>query len=290
LRTIKSKWRLSVATQVPASFQPYVSEASSGTGIPADVVAAQANEESGFNAKAVSGAGAEGWLQFEPSTYDAYAPNVGVAAGTEFNVADETKVYISYMNALLSQEGGSVFKALEAYNAGPGNLAAGSGYASTILKNAGEPQSLTASPNASTTVNWDNPLGGIIGGIENAIGGGASSLVGGAANDIASGIVNSILGAFGIKDLSDLFQRLGLMLLGVGLVFLGIHLLGQGKGSPVNVTLNTTENQNTGKVTRTRTVNAPHVKSTRKTVTGGTAGKGVVKTGAADAMEAAAIA
>jgi hypothetical protein len=49
------------------------------------------------------------------------------------------------MTALLKQEGGSIRKALAAYNAGPGNLGAGYGYADGILSAAGSPGSATAS-------------------------------------------------------------------------------------------------------------------------------------------------
>lgn len=129
---------------IPAAFQPLVAQMSQATGIPQAVIGAQANMESGFNANAVSPAGAEGWLQFLPSTYDAVAAQAGVAPGTEFNPTDESKAYDVYMNQLLSQEGGSVFKALEAYNAGPNNLGAGAGYANSILSAAGTGTNITA--------------------------------------------------------------------------------------------------------------------------------------------------
>jgi hypothetical protein len=282
-----------MATTVPTSFQPYVSEASKGTGLPSDVVAAQASEESGFNASAVSGAGAEGWLQFEPATYAAYAPQAGVSNGTEFNVADETKVYIVYMNDLIKQEGGSVFKALEAYNAGPGNLAAGAGYASTIMSNAGEPQNLAAGSASTTSVTSTDPSLPFpfnlipIPGLPSSSGSSINSITG----DVAGAIGNSFLSSIGISSTKDLFQRLGLILLGVALILVGIHLLGTSRSS-TSVTLNESSNEDTGQATRTRTIKAPMVRSTRKSVTGGTAAKtgGALKTGAGEAVEAAAIA
>jgi hypothetical protein len=139
-------------TTVPQSYVSLLQEMASGTGLPYAVEAAQANDESGFQSNAVSSAGAEGWLQFLPSTYDAYAAQAGVPPGTEFNPADEAKVYVVYMDALLKQEGGSVFKALEAYNAGPNNLGAGAGYASSILSAAGQGTNISASGGSGSTV------------------------------------------------------------------------------------------------------------------------------------------
>lgn len=121
-----------MAVQVPAQFQPLVNQAARGTGLPAAVVAAQANEESGFNPNATSPTGAQGWLQFEPSTWKAQG-----VPGSPYNPQAATQGYIKLMGSLLRQFGGNVRNALAAYNAGPGNLAAGYGYADTILRNAG---------------------------------------------------------------------------------------------------------------------------------------------------------
>lgn len=215
---------------VPSQYQQYITQASQATGLPQSVVAAQAQAESNFNPSAVSGAGAEGFWQFEPATYNAYAAQAGVPAGSEFNVADETKVYGVYMNSLLKQEGGSVFRALEAYNAGPGNLNAGSSYASNILKTAGQSQGLTANgvQNAQLTgFNPFDPFGSISGGINNAIGG--------AIGDLGNSLINSIFSALGIPSLKDLLQRLGLILLGVALVLVGLNMLVKIQVGPVKV-------------------------------------------------------
>jgi membrane-bound lytic murein transglycosylase B len=116
---------------IPAAYQGYVTSASKDLGIPESVIAAQIALESSWNPNAVSGAGAEGIAQFMPGTFKEYG------SGSPFNVADAFEAYVAYMKALLKQEGGDVRKALEAYNAGPGNLAGGAGYASTILTRAG---------------------------------------------------------------------------------------------------------------------------------------------------------
>jgi len=117
---------------VPSAYQSYVDAAAKKLGIPASVVAAQIQTESDWNPNAVSPAGAEGIAQFLPSTFTSYGQ------GSPFNVSDAFTAYTNYMSVLLKQEGGSIQKALEAYNAGPGDLSAGAGYADSILALAGE--------------------------------------------------------------------------------------------------------------------------------------------------------
>jgi hypothetical protein len=136
--------------QVPSNYVPLLQQMAKATGIPYNVEAAQANDESGFDANAVSSAGAQGWLQFLPSTYNAYVSQAGVAQGTEFNPGDETRVYDVYMKQLLAQFGGNVQDALAAYNAGPDNIQAGMGYATSILEAAGQPVNTTAGPTAGS--------------------------------------------------------------------------------------------------------------------------------------------
>jgi|SRR5215831_3730461 len=231
---------------VPAQYDPLIQEMSQSTGIPYDVIAAQANVESGFSATAKSSAGALGWLQFLPSTYDANATQAGVGPGTEFNPADEAKVYEVYMASLLQKEGGSVRKALAAYNAGPGNLGAGYPYADKILGEAG------AQPNITTTgFSLPNPLGGLGGGLS------------------ISGILGNVFG-----DLRDVFERLGLILLGAALILLGIHILSGGSGGN---TTNITEN-------------AAGAAQQNKSGKGGKAAGAAEKTGTSEALEAAAVA
>jgi hypothetical protein len=177
------------------------------TGIPYDVVAAQANLESGFNATARSPAGAIGWLQFLPGTYSSYAAQAGVGPNTEFNPADEAKVYSVYMNSLLKQEHGSLRKALAAYNAGPGNVKGGLGYADQILAAAGQ------KGGHITTTGFPIPGIGSIPGIPKLS---------------ISGILGSALG-----DMRDVFERLGLILFGAALILLGIHMLSNSSANPV---------------------------------------------------------
>jgi hypothetical protein len=130
---------------IPSEYVSYVQQAAKATGMPESVVCAQINEESGFNPNATSSAGAEGIAQFEPGTFSAEG-----CSGTPYNASNAFACYSTYMSSLLKSEGGSIQKALEAYNAGPGNLSAGAGYANTILANAGQGVSGTASPSGGS--------------------------------------------------------------------------------------------------------------------------------------------
>lgn len=162
-------------TNVPQKYQGYVTSAANALGIPAAVVAAQIDLESGFDPNAKSGAGAEGIAQFEPGTFASYGPK----GGSPYNVADAFVAYVAYMKDLLHQEGGDLRKALEAYNAGPGNLPAGSGYASTILSNAGSGDvTIPGSDKPGTPPPTDTGTGGGGNSILDTLGGALGSLSG----------------------------------------------------------------------------------------------------------------
>lgn len=122
-----------MTVSVPIAYQGLVRYMADSTGLPYQVVACQANEESGFNANAVSPTGAQGWLQFEPGTW------ASVGHGTPFNIIDAAQAYVVLMRQLLREFHGNARFALAAYNAGPGNIGAGLGYADTILRCAGSP-------------------------------------------------------------------------------------------------------------------------------------------------------
>ena len=206
----------------PSNDAQFIQQAAQGTGLPVSVVQAQAYTESRYNSGAVSGAGAEGFWQFEPTTYNAVAPRAGVPFGSEFNVADETKAYVVYMNDLLKQEGGDIFKALEAYNAGPGNLSAGAGYASGIMSAAGVSQGAKAGSPATqatlTGISIPNPFSWLFGGP-------VASAASGAITKAMGEAFQAFLAAFGVASLKDMFQRLGLILLGVALIIVGLNIL-----------------------------------------------------------------
>jgi Transglycosylase SLT domain len=227
---------------VPAQYQSLLSNAAQSTGIPEPVVDAQVNDESGFNPRAVSPAGAEGMFQFLPSTYDDVAQQAGVQPGTEFNPADEERAYVVYMNQLLQEEGGSIFKALEAYNAGPDNLGAGSGYASGILAAADEPASASAGAGSGNTQSAgdDSALGGAInifgqvinplGDIESILGSSAGSGIAGevstaidsSVSDLTQAQWQSFMQITGISGVKDLMIRGGLLLLGLIIFIVGL--------------------------------------------------------------------
>ena len=81
-------------------------------GVDPSVLAAVASQESGFNAGAVSPAGAQGLMQFMPAT----AQSLGVNPLDPSSAVDGAARYLSS----LSQRFGSTDLALAAYNAGPG--------------------------------------------------------------------------------------------------------------------------------------------------------------------------
>lgn len=238
---------------VPSQYDTLIKQMSSGTGVPYNVIAEQANVESGFSSNAVSSAGAEGWLQFEPSTYDAVASRAGVKPGSEFDPASEAKAYIVYMNDLLKQEGGNLRNTLAAYNAGPGNLAAGYSYADKILNAAGQKNNTTVS-NTSQGVSIPGVGGGI------------------SVSGLVQSAVKALLAMFGLSDLKDMLERAGLIILGFALVIMGIRLLGQQESAKNQVTNYTGQ----GKETETETKTA--------------AKRSTAKTGAGEAVEAAAVA
>lgn len=142
---------------VPSQYRGYVDAAAKATGLPADVVAAQIATESSWNPRAVSPTGAQGIAQFEPGTWRSYGH------GSPFNPADAFAAYTAYMRSLLHQEGGNVRRALAAYNAGPGNLSAGYGYADRILKEAGQSPGLSTSGGSAGGSGGGGLLGSVLG-------------------------------------------------------------------------------------------------------------------------------
>ena len=132
--------------QVPGSLIDWAAKV---IGVPCQVVAAQITDESGGNPAAVSPTGAQGVAQFEPGTWQGLG-----CPGSPKNVNDAMKCYAKYMYQLLQQYHGNVRNALAAYNAGPGNIQAGYGYADNILAASGQSPGLAASggdPNAVLT-------------------------------------------------------------------------------------------------------------------------------------------
>jgi hypothetical protein len=118
--------------QVPGTLLDW---AAAVIGISPAIVRAQIQLESNGDPDALSSTGAVGVAQFEPGTWAGQG-----CPGSPNNVNDAMHCYAGFMHSLVSQYKGNVRDALAAYNAGGGDLAAGYGYADTILANAGEPQ------------------------------------------------------------------------------------------------------------------------------------------------------
>jgi hypothetical protein len=90
------------------------SRAASRYGVDPSVLAAMANQESGFDSTAVSPAGAQGLMQFMPAT----AQGLGVNPLDPNSAIDGAARYLSS----LTKQFGSTDLALAAYNAGPGTV------------------------------------------------------------------------------------------------------------------------------------------------------------------------
>jgi cell wall-associated NlpC family hydrolase len=97
---------------VPAAYVATIQDAAAKYQLPASLLAAVVQQESGFNPNAVSSAGAEGIAQFMPTT----------ASGMGVNPFDPTSAINGAAELLSSYASrfGSYADALAAYNAGPG--------------------------------------------------------------------------------------------------------------------------------------------------------------------------
>lgn len=98
---------------MPTEFQPLINQVAKKYGLPVNVLTALVKQESGFNPRAVSSAGAQGLTQLMPAT----ARGLGVS--DPFNPRQNLEGGARYLSQQLKSFG-SLDKALAAYNAGPG--------------------------------------------------------------------------------------------------------------------------------------------------------------------------
>ena len=108
----------------PDEYSGYVEKYSGEFGVPEDIVWAVIKTESGFDASAVSGAGAVGLMQLTESTFNEISNQRlkdGFDAGMRYDPATNIRYgtyYLSYLHARY----GDWDTALAAYNAGLGNV------------------------------------------------------------------------------------------------------------------------------------------------------------------------
>lgn len=102
---------------VPESMDSIFEEAAEKYNVPVNLLMAVGKAESGFNADAVSSAGAQGVMQLMPST--AAALGVDNAFDARSNIMGGAK----YLAQKLQQYNGDIDLTLAAYNAGSGNVA-----------------------------------------------------------------------------------------------------------------------------------------------------------------------
>ena len=127
-----------------ANYSNVINQAANTYGIPANLLTAQIQQESGFNPNAVSSEGAQGIAQFEPTTAQAiglsnpFDPNASIMAMAKYDAQNFDRF-------------GNVTQMLEAYNEGPNAVANGvlypgvKSYANNIINAANGTQSTASS-------------------------------------------------------------------------------------------------------------------------------------------------
>lgn len=132
-----------------ADVDSLIADTANRYGIDANLLAAIAEQESGFNQGAKSEAGALGIMQLMPDTANGLDVDATDLAG---NIEGGAK----YIKQMLDQFGGDLHKALEAYNGGPGNvgIAQTMKYADEVLQRYEKFKAKSAG-----TFSWSKPAG-----------------------------------------------------------------------------------------------------------------------------------
>ena len=116
-------------TIYPLKYENYIAKYSTEYGVDPALVAAVIMQESRFNPKAVSYAGAQGLMQFMPGTAATMAREVGKTSYDIFDAETSVQFGAAHIRDLLLKYNGNIDAALAGYNAGTGNadrwLAAG---------------------------------------------------------------------------------------------------------------------------------------------------------------------
>lgn len=108
-------------TVYPLKYQEYIVKYSKEYNVDPALVAAVIFQESRFNPKAVSPAGAQGLMQFMPGTARTMAREVGRTSYDIFDAETSVQFGAAHLRDLLVKYNGNLDAALAGYNAGTGN-------------------------------------------------------------------------------------------------------------------------------------------------------------------------
>ena len=103
-------------TEHPKGYDEIIKEAANKYDVPEKLIRAVIQQESGYNATAISSAGASGLMQLMPKT--ALSLGVNNIMDPYDNVMGGTK----YLKSMLTKYNGNLELTLASYNAGPGNV------------------------------------------------------------------------------------------------------------------------------------------------------------------------